>query len=132
MNEEKIKTDSVQSASNACKNYLLIGWFLNYFLYQTDAVPAPDVRLKILENQLRESGSAVEKMKIEFQIFQLLQLKENINKTMEKIVTESITSEAQKMRVLGSHAYPVDFDCYKKAVEAFSENCYNLGQVSCA
>ncbi|XP_067028917.1 legumain-like isoform X1 [Acropora muricata] len=98
----------------------------------TDAVPAPDVRLKILENQLRESGSAVEKMKIEFQIFQLLQLKENINKTMEKIVTESITSEAQKMRVLGSHAYPVDFDCYKKAVEAFSENCYNLGQVEFA
>ncbi|KAK2567477.1 Legumain [Acropora cervicornis] len=86
----------------------------------------------ILENQLRESGSAVEKMKIEFQIFQLLQLKENINKTMEKIVTESVTSEAQKMRVLGSHAYPVDFDCYKKAVEAFSENCYNLGQVEFA
>lgn len=107
-------------------------FFFYYCLHQTDAVPAPDVRLKTLENRLRQSGSAVEKMKIEFQIFQLLQLKENITKTVEKIVTESVTSEAQKMRVLGRHAYPVDFDCYKKAVEAFSENCYNLGQVSYA
>ena len=42
---------------------------------------------------------------------------------------QSVTSEEQNMRVLKNHAYPHDFDCYKKAVETFSETCYNLGQV---
>lgn len=40
-----------------------------------------------------------------------------------------VSSDEQKIRVLKSKAEPEDFDCYKKAVKAFSKNCYNLGKV---
>ncbi|XP_068730435.1 legumain-like [Montipora capricornis] len=97
----------------------------------TDAVPAPDVQLYILKNQLRDARPAEQK-KIDYKIKQLYLLRLNISKIMEDIVKQSVTSEEQKMRVLKNHAYPHDFDCYKKAVETFSETCYNLGQVDYA
>ena len=42
---------------------------------------------------------------------------------------QCVTSDEQQIRVLKSKAEPEDFDCYKKAVKAFSKNCYNLGKV---
>lgn len=66
---------------------------------------------------------------ISFSLFVCKQLKEEIRKTMELIVKQCVTSDEQKIRVLKSKAEPEDFDCYKKAVKAFSKNCYNLGKV---
>ncbi len=57
------------------------------------------------------------------------QLKEEIRKTVEKIVAQCVSSTEQKVRVLKTEADPKDFHCYKQAVRAFSKNCYNLGKV---
>ena len=56
-------------------------------------------------------------------------MKDEIRKTMENIVTQCVSSEEQKVRVLKTSADPEDFDCYKKAIRAFSKNCYNPGKV---
>lgn len=94
----------------------------------TDAVPAPDVHLNILQNQLRDAESDDEKLNIVHKIEELLQLKDEIRNTMEQIVGQCVSSDDQKVRVLKSQADPKDFVCYKEAVETFSKTCYNLGQ----
>ncbi|KAL9952689.1 hypothetical protein ACROYT_G039980 [Oculina patagonica] len=94
----------------------------------TDAVPAPDVHLKILQSRLRDARSKTEKQEIIREIEELYKLKEEIRKTMELIVEEVVSSEEQKMRVLNSPADPQDFHCYEQAVKTFSKNCYNLGK----
>lgn len=94
----------------------------------TDAVPVPDVHLKTLQNRLRNTASWEERQKIIHEIEELYELKEEIRKTMELIVEQCVSSDEQKIRVLKSKAEPEDFDCYKKAVKAFSKNCYNLGK----
>ena len=40
------------------------------------------------------------------------------------------SSDEQMVRVLKKRADPEDLVCYKKAVTAFSETCYNVGKVS--
>ena len=40
------------------------------------------------------------------------------------------SSDEQMVRVLNDRADPEDLVCYKKAVTAFSETCYNVGKVS--
>ncbi|XP_078350172.1 legumain-like isoform X2 [Oculina patagonica] len=94
----------------------------------TDAVPTPDVHLKTLQNRLRDATSKAKKQKIINEIEKLLKLKEEILKTMEKIVAQCVSSTEQKVRVLKTTADPKDFHCYKQAVRAFSKNCYNLGK----
>lgn len=54
-------------------NMLFVG------LFQTDAVPAPDVHLNILQNQLRDAESTEEKMKIVQEIEELLKVGTFIN-----------------------------------------------------
>jgi len=56
-------------------------------------------------------------------------MQEEIRRTMEDIVLRCVYSDEQMTRVLKSKAEPQDFDCYKKAVKAFSKSCYNLGKV---
>jgi len=94
----------------------------------TDAVPVPDVHLKTLQNRLRNAPSWDERRKIINEIEELYKLKEEIRKTMESIVEQCVYSDEQKIRVLKSKAEPRDFDCYKRAVNTFSKNCYNLGK----
>lgn len=94
----------------------------------TDAVPAPDVHLKTLQNRLRNAASWPERQKLINEIEELYELKEEIRKTMGLIVDQCVSSDEQKVRVLKTRAEPEDFDCYKKAVKTFSKNCYNLGK----
>jgi len=47
--------------------------------FQTDAVPAPDVHLSILQNRLRDAGSVAEKGKIVSEIEELLRVFKNYN-----------------------------------------------------
>lgn len=49
---------------------------------------------------------------------------------MEEIVKHCTYSDEQMVRVLKKRADPEDLVCYKKAVTAFSETCYNVGKVS--
>ncbi|KAJ7369835.1 hypothetical protein OS493_036057 [Desmophyllum pertusum] len=93
----------------------------------TDAVPVPDVHLKILQNRLREAPFS-DRQAIIHEIEELYKMKEEIRKTMETIVEQCVSSDEQMIRVLKSSADPQDFNCYKQAVKAFSRNCYNLGK----
>ncbi|KAM7441831.1 hypothetical protein ABFA07_009156 [Porites harrisoni] len=93
-----------------------------------DAVPAPNVHLNILQNRLKDAKSDEEKLRIAKEIEDLIELKEGIRSTVEEIVKHCTSSDEQMVRVLKKRADPEDLVCYKKAVTAFSETCYNVGK----
>ena len=59
----------------------------------------------------------------------MVQTRNKIITTAERIAEESTGDKHLKERVLATKADPQDFSCYGQAVRRYSEKCFNLGQV---
>jgi len=95
----------------------------------TDAVPAPDVPLVTLERRLASASSEEKREKIRKQIEKLLEMRNKVIATAERIAKVSISDDEPGIKhVLTSKANPQDFECYEEAVRRYSEKCFNIGE----
>lgn len=62
-------------------------------------------------------------------MFDALQLRAQVDKTMKDIVGLSSRDLHQSDRILRSRYHLTAFDCYEPAVELFDERCFDISQV---
>merc|ERR1712223_2300307 len=99
-----------------------------WFSCGRDAVPGPDVPVKILQSNYESASSASEKEEAKEKLDALLRNR----KFMQNKVHELIQGITQDNQLTGTmftdNVELTQFDCYYTAVDAFHSQCFNIGQ----
>jgi len=99
-----------------------------WFSCGRDAVPGPDVPVKILQSNYESASSASEKEEAKEKLDALLRNR----KFMQNKVHELIQGITQDNQLTGTmftdNVELTQFDCYYTAVDAFHSQCFNVGQ----
>ncbi|XP_065882306.1 legumain-like [Dysidea avara] len=97
-----------------------------------DAVASGDVPVAILTNRIMAATDEAVKAKLEKQLSEELELRENIRSVVKKIASKVITASEQLTGVLEDKSLPRNFDCIEDTVKLFSERCFNINKVDYA
>ncbi|XP_046848645.1 legumain-like [Xenia sp. Carnegie-2017] len=94
-----------------------------------DSTPSPEVPFVILERRLLKATSQKEKIKIEEKIMSLLQERQKVRETVQRIVERAIQDKGQRLRILeGRSGEVTQLNCHSDVVHAYSEKCFPLGK----
>lgn len=93
-----------------------------------DAVPSEEVQLSILYHRLMSAANSDEQHKIEHEMKQLLELRQQVRDTVQSIVRLSTRDDHQSGRILGTRYRLTAFDCYEPVVELFNERCFRISK----
>ncbi|XP_068207037.1 legumain-like [Palaemon carinicauda] len=96
---------------------------------QKDAVPSIDAPIVYLKNHLKSAETEEEIVYWSQQLTSLEKKRNFLEDTTRNIVLSLTKNEELTKEIMNSSDREVnDWDCFGPAVEAFHENCFNLGQ----
>jgi len=94
----------------------------------TDAVPSPDVPLMILKKRLELSKDPMEIEEIKIAIQLEVESRMHIKSTMHKIVETLVPHPKIRKTLIEKPAEPREEVCYKDAVTAFRNHCFDFNK----
>lgn len=99
-----------------------------YYSCGKDAVPGPDVPVRILEKLIQAASTPEESQAAKEKLRQLMQNRQSMEATVRNIVSALTSADGDFNAILTHNVELTAFDCYYAAVDAFHERCYNLGK----
>lgn len=90
-----------------------------------DLTPSPEVPLEIMKRKLMATNDIYEAKKIAAEMKQLLDVRELIQESMNKIILLTTGSEELTKKILSDRMDIQNHDCYVPAVDYFRERCFN-------
>jgi len=99
-----------------------------WFSCGRDAVPGPDVPVRILQSNVAAATTAEEAKEAREKLDQLMRNRKFMESTVHTLVTE-VTQDSQLTgSMFSDNVELTDFDCYYAAVDEFHARCFNVGQ----
>lgn len=93
-----------------------------------DAVPAPDVPIRILEKMIQTAATPEETQAAKDKLKAMLQHRQSMEGVVRRIVDQLTATDGDFNAILTHNVELTQFDCYYAAVDAFHDRCYNLGK----
>lgn len=94
-----------------------------------DAVPSQHVPVAVLERKIEATDDPKEKRNLEHQLHIMLKLRQHMENVTDDILLVATGKNRRRVQELKTNKYSLkleDFDCYKKLVKSYSENCFKL------
>jgi len=100
----------------------------SWFSCGRDAVPGPDVPVKILQNDLDQATTEEEKAEAKEQL-RMLTENRNFMLTVVRNVANGVTGDnGLTNTVMTDNVELTEYDCYYTAVDQFHTDCFNVGK----
>ncbi|XP_045146430.1 legumain-like [Echinops telfairi] len=90
-----------------------------------DLTPSPEVPLMILKRKLMVTNDLHESRELLSKVNRHLEVRYLMEKTMQKILSLLVTSEAELEHALSMRAELTQYDCYQEAAMYFRTHCFN-------
>merc|ERR1711963_837037 len=99
-----------------------------WFSCGRDAVPGPDVPVKILQSNYESASSASEKEEAKEKLDALLRNRKFMQDKVHELIQEITQDNQLTSTMFTDNVELTQFDCYYTAVDAFHSQCFNVEQ----
>merc|ERR1712002_796668 len=99
-----------------------------WFSCGRDAVPGPDVPVKILQSNFESATTPSEKEEAKERLDSLLRNRKFMQNVVHELVQGITEDNALTGTMFNDNVELTQFDCYYTAVDAFHSRCFNVGQ----
>jgi len=93
-----------------------------------DAVPGPDVPVKILQNNIAAAANAEEAKEAKEKLDELMRNRKFMEKTVLDLIQTITNDNSLTNTMFTDNVELTQFDCYYAAVDQFHDKCFNVGK----
>jgi len=100
----------------------------SWFSCGRDAVPGPEVPVKILQNNIATAENAVEAKEAREKLARFINNRKFMESKVKAVVQAVTNNEDATSTMFTDNKELTEFDCYYAAVDEFHERCFNVGR----
>jgi len=100
----------------------------SWFSCGRDAVPGPEVPVKILQSNIAAAANSEEAQKAKEKLDELMRNRKFMADTVRNVIQIVTNDDSLTNIMVSDNVELTQFDCYYAAVDTFHEKCFNIGR----